>query len=145
GIGQIPAGHLSDRAGRKPFIVTGMFIQAAGFVLALVLLATPLVAGIVSAVALGIGTAMVYPTLIASGSPPPPPAGPPTALAPYRFRRAPGYAAGALIAAILADAFGLDVTVIAAAALTAASGVLAARWISERPDARSGQRAGSVH
>jgi MFS family permease len=53
GIGQIPTGHLADRIGRKPLVVAGMLVQAAGFVLALVLLDDPLLAGVLSAVALG--------------------------------------------------------------------------------------------
>ncbi|MET7338774.1 MFS transporter [Nonomuraea sp. NPDC005650] len=133
GIGQIPAGHLTDRIGRKPLIVTGMLVQAGGFVLALTLLERPLLAGILSAVALGFGTAMVYPTLIASVSDHSHPAWRASALGTYRFWRDIGYAAGALIAGILADALGLNATVTAAAVLTAASGLLAARWITEHP------------
>ncbi|TQJ92109.1 MFS transporter [Streptomyces sp. SLBN-31] len=132
GLGQIPTGHLADRIGRKPLIVTGMFVQAGGFVLALVLLSRPLAAGILSAVALGLGTAMVYPALIASVSDHAHPSWRANALGTYRFWRDIGYAAGALVAGVLADAFGLNATVVAAAVLTAASGVLAARWITER-------------
>ena len=133
GIGQIPTGHLADRIGRKPLIVTGMLVQAAGFVLALVLLDNPLLAGVLSAVALGIGTAMVYPALIASVSDHAHPSWRANALGTYRFWRDIGYAAGALVAGVLADTLGLNATVIAAAVLTAASGLLAAGWITERP------------
>ncbi|MGW2237444.1 MFS transporter [Streptomyces sp. NPDC001759] len=132
GLGQIPTGHLADRIGRKPLIVTGMFVQAGGFVLALVLLSRPLAAGLLSAVALGLGTAMVYPALIASVSDHAHPSWRANALGIYRFWRDIGYAAGALVAGVLADAFGLNSTVVAAAVLTAASGLLAARWITER-------------
>ncbi|MFF4906158.1 MFS transporter [Streptomyces sp. NPDC001260] len=132
GLGQIPTGHLADRIGRKPLIVTGMFVQAGGFVLALVLLSRPLAAGLLSAVALGLGTAMVYPALIASVSDHAHPSWRANALGTYRFWRDIGYAAGALVAGVLADAFGLNSTVVAAAVLTAASGLLAARWITER-------------
>ncbi|MGW7529639.1 MFS transporter [Streptomyces sp. NPDC054783] len=131
GLGQIPTGHLSDRIGRKPLIVVGMLVQAAGFVLALALLDTPLLAGLLSSVALGLGTAMVYPALIASVSDHAHPAWRTGALGTYRFWRDIGYAVGALVAGILADALGLNATVIAAAVLTAGSGLLAARWISE--------------
>lgn len=133
GIGQIPTGHFADRIGRKPLIVTGMFVQAAGFVLALALLDRPLLAGIHSAVALGVGTAMVYPALIASISDHAHPTWRANALGTYRFWRDIGYAAGALVAGVLADTLGLNATVIAAAVLTAASGLLAARWITDRP------------
>lgn len=132
GIGQIPTGHLADRIGRKPLIVTGMLVQAAGFLAALALLGRPLLAGVVSAIALGVGTAMVYPALIAAVSDHAHPSWRANALGAYRFWRDIGYAAGALIAGILADWLGLEATVVAAAALTAASGLLAARWITDR-------------
>jgi MFS family permease len=131
GIGQIPTGHLADRIGRKPLIVTGMLVQAGGFVLVLALLDRPLLAGVLSAAALGLGTAMVYPALIAAVSDHAHPAWRANALGTYRFWRDIGYAVGALVAGLLADAFGLNATVIAAAVLTAGSGLLAARWISE--------------
>ncbi|URN11163.1 MFS transporter [Streptomyces radiopugnans] len=95
GLGQIPTGHLADRIGRKPLIVSGMLVQAAGFVLALALLDRPLLAGVLSATALGIGTAMVYPALIASVSDHAHPTWRANALGTYRFWRDIGYAAGA--------------------------------------------------
>ncbi|WIV59166.1 MFS transporter [Amycolatopsis nalaikhensis] len=134
GLGQIPTGHLADRLGRKPLIVTGMLVQAVAFVLALVLLENPLLAGVVSAVVLGLGTAMVYPALIAAISDHAHPSWRANALGTYRFWRDAGYAVGALLAGILADTLGLTTTVVAAAVLTAASGLLAARWITPRQD-----------
>lgn len=131
GLGQIPTGHLSDRIGRKPLIVAGMLVQSAAFVVALALLDWPLLAGILSAVLLGIGTAMVYPALIASISDHAHPTWRANALGTYRFWRDIGYAAGALVAGMIADALNLNATVIAAAILTAASGLLAAYWITE--------------
>ncbi len=102
GIAQIPAGHWSDRVGRKPLIVTGMLVQAA----ALALLAASdgavgTAAG--SAVALGLGTALVYPTLIAAISDAVAPIDRPPAVGIYRFWRDMGYVAGALIAGLAAD------------------------------------------
>jgi len=131
GIGQIPTGQLADRWGRKPLIVAGMLLQAVGFVLALVLLPHPLLAGIASSAALGVGTAMVYPALIAAASDLAHPAWRANALGTYRFWRDVGYAAGALVAGIVADLAGLNAAIIAAAVLTAVSGGLAAQWISE--------------
>ncbi|MEU1592623.1 MFS transporter [Streptomyces sp. NPDC005708] len=136
GIGQIPTGHLADRIGRKRLIVHGMLVQACGFVLALALLKTPLLAGIASAVVLGIGTAMVYPALIASISDHAHPTWRANALGTYRFWRDTGYAMGALVAGVLADTLGLNATVVAAAVLTAGSGLLAARWITEHRPVR---------
>ncbi|WP_418955228.1 MFS transporter [Streptomyces tritici] len=135
GIGQIPTGHLADRIGRRPLVVYGMLLQALGFVLALVLLDRPLLAGVLSAVALGLGTAMVYPALIASVSDHAHPSWRANALGTYRFWRDIGYAVGALVAGVLADALGLNATVVAAAVLTAGSGLLAARWMTEVPRA----------
>ncbi|MFR9795069.1 MFS transporter [Streptomyces sp. MS06] len=132
GIGQIPTGHLADRVGRKPLIVAGMLVQAAGLVLALALLDRPMLAGTLSAVTLGVGTAMVYPALMASVSDHAHPAWRANALGTYRFWRDIGYAVGALVAGVLADTLGLNATVLAAAVLTAGSGLLAARWITER-------------
>ncbi|WP_345637019.1 MFS transporter [Streptomyces thinghirensis] len=127
GLGQIPTGHLADRIGRKPLIVYGMLVQS----IALALLERPLLADILSALFLGLGTAMVYPALIASISGHAHPTWRANALGTYRFWRDIGYAAGALIAGILADLLGLNATVIAAAVLTAA------RWITEpRSDTR---------
>ncbi|AOR36513.1 hypothetical protein BFF78_40520 [Streptomyces fodineus] len=74
---------------------------------------------------------MVYPALIASVSDHAHPARRANALGTYRFWRDLGYAAGALVAGVLADALGLNATVIAAAVLTAGSGLQAARWIGE--------------
>ena len=132
GVGQIFTGHLADTLGRKPLIVAGMLVQASGFVLALTLLEWPLLAAITSAIVLGLGTAMVYPALIASISDDAHPAWRANALGTYRFWRDIGYAAGALVAGILADTLGLEATVVAAAVLTALSGLLAARWITEK-------------
>ncbi|WP_205857496.1 MFS transporter [Phytoactinopolyspora endophytica] len=133
GFCQIPTGLLSDRIGRKPLIVTGMYVQAGGFVLALALLERPLLAGVLSAIALGVGTAMVYPALIASVSDHAHPTWRANALGTYRFWRDIGYAVGGLTAGVLADLAGLDATVVAAAVLTAGSGLLASHWITEHP------------
>ena len=132
GIGQVPTGHLADRIGRKPLIVSGMLIQAMAFVLALTLIRWPLLAGLLSAAVLGVGTAMVYPALIAAVSDHAHPGWRANALGTYRFWRDLGYAAGALVAGVLADALGLEATVVAAAVVTAVSGVLAGRWIDAR-------------
>jgi MFS family permease len=138
GLGQIPTGHLADRVGRKPLIVAGMLVQALAFVVALGLLQSPLLAGIASAILLGIGTAMVYPALIASISDHAHPTWRANALGTYRFWRDIGYAAGALVAGIIADVLNLEATIVAAAVLTAGSGLLAAYWITENRTGSSG-------
>ncbi|MEX0973579.1 MAG: MFS transporter [Solirubrobacterales bacterium] len=121
-VAQIATGHWSDSAGRKPLIVAGMFVQAGALVvLALSNGAIPVAVG--AAALLGLGTALVYPTLIAAISD----AVSPVARAPvvgvYRFWRDMGYALGALIAGASADALGYGGAVALVAGLTAASGL----------------------
>jgi MFS family permease len=137
GAGQLLTGRLADTIGRKPLIVTGMIVQAAAFPAALMLPSRPLVAGVASAVLLGAGTAMVYPALIASVADHTHPSWRAQGLGVYRFWRDLGYAMGAVVAGLLAGAFGLSTAVIAGGALTFVSGLLAARWITgSRPPAR---------
>ncbi len=121
-VAQIATGYWSDRVGRKPLIVAGMFVQAGALVvLALSNGAIPVAAG--AAALLGLGTALVYPTLIAAISD----AVSPVARAPvvgvYRFWRDMGYALGALIAGATADALGYGGAIALVAGLTAASGL----------------------
>jgi len=129
GGGQLVTGRLSDTLGRRPMIVTGMMVQASAFPAALVLLARPLVAGLVSAILLGIGTAMAQPALSAAVADHTHPSWRAQSLGVYRFWRDLGYAIGAVIAGLVAQAFGLSSAVIAGGALTFASGLLAARWL----------------
>ncbi len=130
GAGQLLTGRLSDTIGRKPLIVAGMLVQAAAFPAALALPSRPLVAGLASAVLLGAGTAMVYPALIAAVADHTHPAWRAQGLGVYRFWRDLGYAGGAVIAGLVAGAFGLSAAVVAGGALTLLSGLLAARWIA---------------
>ena len=124
-LAQLPTGALSDHLGRRPLIVGGMLTQAAALA-ALAGSGGGVVAAGASAVVLGLGTAMVYPTLIAAVSD----AVTPRARAPvvgvYRFWRDMGYVAGALVAGVCADAFGYPAAIALVGALTALSGVLAA-------------------
>ena len=121
-IAQIGTGNWSDTIGRKPLIVAGMLLQAAA--LGVLALSDGAVAtATVTAVLLGLGTALVYPTLIAAISD----AVSPVARAPvvgvYRFWRDSGYALGALLAGGVADALGYGGAIAVVAALTAASGL----------------------
>jgi MFS family permease len=121
-IAQIPAGHWSDTIGRKPLIVAGMLAQSAALGCLALSGGTVAIAAAAAAL-LGLGTAMVYPTLIAAISD----AVSPVARAPvvgvYRFWRDMGYAFGALVAGGFADALGYGGAITVVAALTAGSGL----------------------
>jgi MFS family permease len=125
GVGQILAGQWSDTVGRKPLIVAGMLIQAGALAL---LAASDGAVGIAAAaaVALGVGTALVYPTLIAAISDAVSPVARAPAVGVYRFWRDMGYVAGGLLAGIAADALSYSGAISIVAALTAASGL----WVA---------------
>lgn len=131
---QIATGALSDRTGRKPLIVWGMWIQAAG--IALVTLASAVAGFVVGVVLLGIGTAMVYPTLLAAIGDVAHPSWRASAVGVYRLWRDLGYAIGALLAGLIADAFGLQAAMWFIAALTFASGTVSALRMNETLPAR---------
>lgn len=124
GLGQLFTGAWSDRVGRKRLIVAGMWTQAAGIVL--VALGASFALFAVGAVLLGLGTAMVYPTLLAAIGDVAHPRWRASAVGIYRLWRDLGYAVGALLAGIVADAFGLAAATLTIAALTFASGVVVA-------------------
>jgi MFS family permease len=124
GFGQLVTGALSDRTGRKPLIVTGQLLQAAA--LALVAIADSFPGWAVAVVLLGAGTALVYPTLLATIGDVAHPAWRARAVGVYRLWRDGGFVVGALAAGLIADAYGLTAAVWAVAALTAASGIAVA-------------------
>jgi len=129
GVVQLATGALSDRTGRKPLIVWGMWIQAAGIVL--VAIASAFAGFVLGAVLLGIGTAMVYPTLLAAIGDVAHPSWRASAVGVYRLWRDLGYAIGALLAGLIADAFGLQAAMWFIAALTFASGTVSAVRMTE--------------
>ena len=124
GVGQLFTGALSDRLGRKWLIAAGMWLQA----LALSIIATANMFGLwaLAAVLLGAGTAMVYPTLLAAIGDVAHPAWRARSVGTYRLWRDGGFAAGALLAGIVADALGVRAAVWTVAALTAVSGLVVA-------------------
>jgi MFS family permease len=124
GLGQLITGPLSDRWGRKHLITTGMLVQAAA--LALIALADTFTVWAVAAVLLGAGTALVYPTLLATIGDVAHPAWRARAVGVYRLWRDGGFAIGAVLAGIVADLWGLRAAVWVVAAITAASGVVVA-------------------
>ena len=105
GILQVATGPLSDRWGRKGLIVAGMWVQAAGLFLTAATSAFQW--WLFGSLLLGVGTAMVYPSLIAAVSDASHPTWRARSLSVYRFWRDLGYAIGALSAGLIADNFGL--------------------------------------
>jgi MFS family permease len=131
GAGQIVTGLVADRIGRKPLIVWGMVVQAIGHAVIGLGLAMPFLAGLIGSVLLGVGTAMVYPALLAAVGDVAHPAWRATSVGVYRFWRDLGYAAGALMAGIVAAMLGLVWAVHAAGLLTFLSGLVAWMFMSE--------------
>ncbi len=134
GAGQLLTGSMSDRLGRKRLIVGGMWLQAAA--LALTAATRGFVPWLAGAVLLGVGTAMVYPTLLAAVGDVAHPRWRASAVGVYRLWRDGGFAVGALLGGVVADLLGLAAAVWAVAALTGLSGlVVAVRMYETHPPA----------
>ena len=127
GVGQIVTGPLADKIGRKPLIVWGMFVQVLGHIIIGFEWLEPLTSGLIGSVFLGIGTAMVYPALLAAVSDTAHPNWRASSLGVYRFWRDMGYAIGALMAGIVGNFFGLEWAVHIAGLITFISGIIV--WI----------------
>jgi MFS family permease len=124
GVLQVATGPLSDRWGRKGLIVAGMWVQAGGLLLTAV--TRDFGYWLAGSVLLGVGTAMVYPSLIAAVSDASHPTWRARSLSVYRFWRDLGYAVGALSAGIIADLFGFSWAIASIAVLTFLSGAIVA-------------------
>ena len=124
GIAQLFTGVLSDRVGRKWLIVGGMWVQAVG--IALVIIARGFAGFAAGGALLGVGTAMVYPTLLAAIGDVAHPSWRASAVGVYRLWRDLGYAIGALLAGLIADAMGLPAAMWIVAGLTFLSGLVVA-------------------
>jgi MFS family permease len=142
GVGQIFTGSLADRIGRKPLIVWGMLLQAAGHAVIGLGLEAPMLAGLIGSVLLGVGTAMVYPALLAAVGDVAHPAWRATSVGVYRFWRDLGYAVGALMAGVVAAMLGLVWAVHVAGLLTFLSGLVAWALMNETLPARVRATAG---
>ena len=134
GVMQLFTGAWSDRVGRKWLIVGGMWVQAGGIGVTVATSTFAMFA--VGALLLGAGTAMVYPTLLAAIGDVAHPRWRASAVGVYRLWRDLGYAIGALLAGIVADAFGLAAAMWLVAAVTFGSGIIAALRMSETLPAR---------
>jgi MFS family permease len=124
GMGQIVTGAMSDRHGRKRFIVAGMLTQAVAIAMFAGL--TGMGAWLSAAVLLGLGTAMVYPTLLAAVGDVAHPSWRASSVGVYRTWRDLGFVAGALIAGGIADATSIETAIWVVAGLTAVSGLVVA-------------------
>jgi MFS family permease len=130
GVLQTVTGPLSDRWGRKGLIASGLWVQAGA--LFLVALTRSFAWWFLASVLLGLGTAMVYPTLIASVSDASHPSWRARSLSVYRFWRDMGYAIGALVAGIMADLLGAAWAIAVVGGITLLSGVVVAAIMRER-------------
>jgi MFS family permease len=140
GVAQLATGALSDRLGRKGMIVAGMWVQAIG--IALVVLMQGVGPWAVAMLLLGLGTALVYPTLLAAVSDVAHPEWRASAVGVYRLWRDGGYALGALLAGVLADLLGVEWAIVVIALLTFASGVVVLIRMYETLPAKRG---GAIH
>jgi MFS family permease len=129
GVGQLATGALSDRWGRKHLITAGMLIQSGGLVL--IATGTTFTWWLVATALLGAGTAMVYPTLLATVGDVAHPRWRARAVGVYRLWRDSGYAVGAVIGGVVADLWGLRAAIWAAAAITVVSGLAVASRMYE--------------
>ena len=131
-IAQVGTGAWSDRIGRKRLIVAGMLVQAAA--LCMIAAGSSFTTWLVAAAVLGLGTAMVYPTLLAAVADVADPIWRGSAIGVYRLWRDLGFAVGAVVTGIVADAAGMPAAIWSVAALTAVSGlVVLARMRETRP------------
>jgi MFS family permease len=129
GVCQLFTGALSDRVGRKWMIACGMWVQAGG--IGLIAAASSFSPWMTGAVLLGVGTAMVYPTLLAAIGDVVHPSWRASAVGVYRLWRDAGYAFGALLSGIIADLLGVVWAIAAVGVLTLASGLVVALRMSE--------------
>ena len=131
GIAQVATGALSDRVGRKWLIASGMWVQAVG--IGLVIVSTSFGGFAAGGVLLGMGTAMVYPTLLAAIGDVAHPSWRASSVGVYRLWRDFGYVVGALLAGITADLMGISAAMWLVAAMTLASGVVVALRMDSFP------------
>lgn len=122
GLGQLYTGGLSDRIGRKPLIVGGMLTQS--LAIAWMAFSGEFWAWALGAGALGVGTAMVYPTLLAAIGDVAHPSWRARSVGVYRLWRDSGFAVGAILAGLMADLVSIEAAIYVVAGLTAVSGLV---------------------
>ncbi|HXV83799.1 MAG TPA: MFS transporter [Candidatus Binatia bacterium] len=129
GLLQLWSGTLSDRLGRKSMIVIGMWVQALG--IWLIAFADTFAPWLLGSFLLGLGTALVYPTLLAAVSDVAHPDWRASAVGVYRLWRDGGYALGAMLSGIIADLLGLEFAIAVIGGITFLSGVVTAIFMYE--------------
>jgi MFS family permease len=122
GILQLVTGSLSDKIGRKIFIFPGMFIQSIG--LWIILYSQTFPGWIIGMSLLGVGTAMVYPSLLAAISDIAHPSWRATSLGVYRFWRDIGFVFGAIGIGLISDLFNLFIAIQVFAWIGLSSGIV---------------------
>jgi MFS family permease len=143
GATQLLTGALSDRVGRKGMIVGGMLLQ--GVAIGLLPLLHGFGSWAITMAMLGLGTALVYPTLLAAVADVAHPDWRASAVGVYRLWRDSGYAIGALLAGVLADLFGVSWAIGVIAGVTFLSGVLASVVMRETLPARRESLRSTLH
>ncbi len=135
GVVQLGTGPLSDRLGRRSLIVGGLLLQA----LALVGFTSlhGFAQWVATVVVLGLGTAVVYPTLIAQVSDLAEPASRASAVGRYRLWRDMGYVVGGLLAGLLTDWLDFRATFSIIALLFVGSGIVARLFLPPPVPARA--------
>jgi MFS family permease len=134
GVLQLWTGAWSDRVGRKRLIAGGMLLQ--GLALGAIATSDGFAGWMGASALLGVGTAMVYPTLLASVGDVAGPSWRGSAVGVFRLWRDSGYAVGGVMAGVLADAFGMRAAIGAVAVLTALSGLVVALRMPETLERR---------
>ncbi len=129
GLAQLYTGHLSDSVGRKILIVWGMWMQAIAILITMI--SNSFFGFALGGIFLGIGTALVYPTLLAAIGDVAHPSWRASSVGVYRLWRDSGYAFGAIISGIVADLFGINAAIGLVGLLTFLSGAVVATRMSE--------------
>jgi len=142
GVTQLATGAISDRVGRKWMIASGMWLQAGA--LGLMIFKTHIFFETIAVILLGVGTAMVYPTLLAAVGDAAQPEWRASAVGVYRFWRDMGYAIGAIVAGIIADLFGIEHAILLVGLVTFLSGIHVAFVIKEERSRNVPSREGTT-
>jgi MFS family permease len=124
GIGQLFTGKMADHYSKKSLLFIGMLLQ--GIVLVAFPFASTLTHYIMLSVLLGWGTAMVYPTFLATIAENTHPVDRAGSLGVFRLWRDAGYAIGAVITGIIADRFGINAAIVTIGMLTVMSAIVIA-------------------